>query len=121
VAAVNAGDLDAWASFIADDAVVMPPDELPISGIDTLRPLYETVFRTYDFDFIPRLDEVVVAGDLAVLRAFFEETVTPTGAGEPIELSGSWLVVLRRQADGSWKLWRNMWGAIPATASDAAS
>lgn len=118
VAAVNAGDLDAWASLIADDAVVMPPDELPISGIDTLRPLYETVFRTYSFDFNPRVDEVVVAGDLAVLRAFFEETFTPTGEGGPVEMSGSWLVVLRKQTDGSWKLWRNMWGAIPASAAN---
>ena len=36
-AAVNSGDLEAWAGFIADDAVVMPPDELPISGMDQLR------------------------------------------------------------------------------------
>lgn len=56
----------------------------------------------------------MVAGDLAVVRAFFEETFTTTGEGEPIEMSGSWLVVLRKQTDGSWRLWRNMRGAIPA-------
>lgn len=111
--AVNNGDLEAWASFIADDAVVMPPDELPISGMAELRPLYETVFATYAFDFKPRVEEVVVAADLAVLRAFFEETVTPKGEGEPLEFSGSWLVILRKQSDGSWRMWRNMWGTIP--------
>lgn len=118
-AAVNSGDLEAWAGFIADDAVVMPPDELPISGMDQLRPLYQTVFATYAFDFNARVDEVVVAGDLAVLRAFFEETVTPRGEGEPSRFSGSWLVVLRKRPDGSWKLWRNMWGAIAPPSTSA--
>ncbi|MGD8866816.1 MAG: DUF4440 domain-containing protein [Gemmatimonadales bacterium] len=118
VAAVNNGDLGAWASFIADDAVVMPPDEHPISGMGRLRPLYETVFRTYAFDFRPDVNEVVVAGDLAVVRAFFEETVTPKGEGEPLALSGSWLAVLKKQPDGTWKMWRNMWGAIPAAPTE---
>jgi uncharacterized protein (TIGR02246 family) len=118
-AAVNSGDLEAWASFIADDAVVMPPDELPISGMDQLRPLYHTVFATYAFDFNARVDEVVVAGDLAVLRAFFDETVTPKGEGEPSAFRGSWLVVLRKQPDGSWKMWRNMWGAMAPPSTNA--
>ena len=69
---------------------------------------------TYRFQFTARVDEIVVAGDLAVLRAFFEETLTLKAGGEPTELSGSWLMVLKKQADGSWKLWRNMWGVIPA-------
>jgi ketosteroid isomerase-like protein len=81
--------------------------------MDELRPTYEAVFATYTFQFSARVDEVVVAEDLAVLRAFYEETVTPKGEGEPSEFSGSWLIVLRKQSDGSWKLWRNMWGVIP--------
>jgi ketosteroid isomerase-like protein len=108
-AAVNAG-----VSLVADDAVVMPPDELPIAGIEEIRPRYEAVFETYAFQFTARVDEIVVAGDLAVLRAFFEETLTLKAGGEPTELSGSWLIVLKKQSDGSWKLWRNMWGVIPA-------
>jgi uncharacterized protein (TIGR02246 family) len=112
-AAINAGDLEGWMTFVADDAVVLPPDELPISGMDELRPRYEAVFSTYAFQFTPRLDEVVVAGDLAVLRAFYEETLTVKGEGETMEFSGLWLMILRKQSDGSWKLWRNMWSVIP--------
>jgi uncharacterized protein (TIGR02246 family) len=112
-AAVNSGDLEGWMALVADDAVVLPPDELPISGMDELRPLYEAVFGTYAFQFTPRLDEVVVAGDLAVLRAFYEETLTVRGEGETMEFSGLWLMILRKQSDDSWKLWRNMWSVIP--------
>lgn len=48
-AAINAGDLERWSTLVAADAVVLPPDELPIAGMDGLRPLYETVFGTYAF------------------------------------------------------------------------
>lgn len=114
LAAINAGDLEGWLGFVADDAVIMPPDEVPISGMEAIRPRYEVVYATWAFDFRARVDDIVVAGDLAVLRAFYDETVTPRGEGELISFSGSWLMVLRRQTDGSWKLWRNMWGVIPA-------
>jgi ketosteroid isomerase-like protein len=53
-----------------------------------------------------------VAGDLAMLRTLWEETVTPKGGGEPAELSGVWLIVLKKQTDGSWKAWREMWSVI---------
>lgn len=52
------------------------------------------------------------AGDLAVLRASYEETLTPKDEGEPMDLTGSWLIVLRKQSDGSWQLWRNMWSVV---------
>ncbi len=112
LAAVNRGDLEDWMTFVADDAVIMPPDELPIGGMAEIRPRYEAVFATFAFQFSARVDDIVVAGDLAVLRAFYEETVTPKGEGEASAFSGSWLMILRKQSDGSWKLWRNMWGVI---------
>jgi len=100
LAAINAGDVEGWLAFVADDAVIMPPDEAPISGMAAIRPRYEVVYGRWAFNFAARVDEIVVAGDLAFLRAFYDETVTPRGEGEPIDFSGSWLMVLRRQPDG---------------------
>jgi uncharacterized protein (TIGR02246 family) len=112
-AAINAGVLDQWTTFVADDAVILPPDEPPIIGMDAIRSRYAAVFNAYSFQFTGRLEEITVAGRLAVVRATIEETVTPTSGGEPTELRGAWLLVLRRQPDGSWKLWRNMWSVFP--------
>lgn len=115
-AAINAGDLAAWTSFVADDAVILPPDEPPIIGMTDIRPRYAAVFQAYSFQFTGRAAEITVAGQLAVVRASIEETLTPTSGGQPVELRGAWLMVLRKQPDGSWKLWRNMWSVFPPAA-----
>jgi len=112
--AINAGVLDQWASFVADDAVIMPPDEPPLIGIDAIRPPYAAVFNTYAFDFRGRIEDVTVASHLAVVRASIEETLSPTSGDAPMEYRGAWLMVLRQDADGSWKLWRNMWSVFPS-------
>jgi uncharacterized protein (TIGR02246 family) len=110
--AVNAGDVEGVLALYADDAVFSPPDA-PTLTVDELRALYEVMFGESTFDFRSEPIEVVVSGDLGVLRASYTETVTPTGEGEPYEQGGTWLVVLRKQPDGSWKLWRDMWSVVP--------
>jgi uncharacterized protein (TIGR02246 family) len=119
-AAINAGVLDQWASFVAEDAVILPPDEPPIIGMDEIRPRYAAVFDAYAFQFAGRAEEITVAGHLAVVRASIEETLTPKSGAEPIEVRGAWLLILRKQ-DGSWKLWRNMWSVFPPTTEMPAS
>jgi uncharacterized protein (TIGR02246 family) len=112
-AAINAGVLERWAEFIADDAVIMPPDEPPIIGIEAIRPQYAAVFNAYSFDFRGGIEEITLAPPLAVVRASIEETLTPKNGDEPMEYRGAWLMILRQQPDGSWKLWRNMWSVFP--------
>jgi uncharacterized protein (TIGR02246 family) len=107
--AVNAGDLDRWITFVADDAVIMPPGDPPLMGLEAIRPAYTAVFNAYQFDFRGRAEEITVDGHLAVVRASIDETLTPKGGGDPVDYRGAWLMVLRKQADGTWKLWRNMW------------
>ena len=111
-AAVNAGDPEGILAHFSDDAVSMPPD-MPSLSVGELRSLYEVMFGENTFQYTTQADEVVVAGDLAVIRAFYEETVTPRGEGVPFEQGGTWLIVLRKQSDGSWKLWRDMWTVVP--------
>lgn len=120
-AAINAGVLDRWASFVADDAVILPPDEPPIIGMDEIRPRYAAVFDAYAFQFHGRAEEITVAGRLAVVRASIDEKLTPNSGAEPIQLRGAWLLILRKQPDDSWKLWRNMWSVYPPTTEAPAS
>ena len=111
-AAFNAGDPEGILALFSDDAVSMPPDAPPVS-FGELRSLYELMFGENTVQVTTQADEVVVAGDLAVMRASYEDTITPRGEGEPTEMSGTWLIVLRKQPDGSWKVWRDMWSVVP--------
>jgi len=111
-AAINSGEYESFLSLLAADALLMPPDSPPLS-IDDLRSIYEAMFRENTLHMTSRVDEVVVSGDIAVVRASYEETVTPRGGGEPTSMSGPWLITLRKQSDGSWKGWHNMWTVVP--------
>jgi uncharacterized protein (TIGR02246 family) len=50
--------------------------------------------------------ELRVLGDWAYLRNFIEITVTPPG-GAPVRRSGYTLTILRKGADGRWRLTRD--------------
>jgi len=110
-AAVNAGSTEGILALYANDAVFSPPDAPPLD-VDQLRSSYDTLLTQNTFQFTTAPLDVVVSGDLAVLRASYEETVTPKGEGDSVHNTGSWLIVLRKQADGSWKLWRDMWSVM---------
>jgi uncharacterized protein (TIGR02246 family) len=111
-AAFSAGDYERALSLFSEDAVFMPPGSPPVS-IEEVRSIYQVMFRDNTMQMASQAAEVVVSGDLAVVRASYEETITPTGEGEPTFMSGPWLIVLRKQSDGSWKGWHNIWSVVP--------
>lgn len=43
------------------------------------------------------------SGDLAYDSGHYSQDVTPPG-GQPMKVSGHYVVVLKRQADGAWKI-----------------
>ena len=61
------------------------------------------------------IQELQVMGDWAYLRNHLTMTVIPPGGGEPIQRSGHTLTILRREADGKWRLARdaNLMTATP--------
>ncbi len=111
--ALNAGDLDATMALYAPDAMSMPPDGPAVSGADALRDWYAPAFTEYTMELTTTVDDVLVAADLAVLRASYDQQLVPKDGGPPTTQLGSWLIVLRAMEDGSWKLWRDMWSAVP--------
>ena len=52
-------------------------------------------------------DDVTIGGDLAVETGHYEMTFTPKGAKEMTE-KGKYITVWKRQADGSWKIFRDI-------------
>jgi len=112
-AAFSNGGYDRFLAFFTDDALFMPP-ERPPTGVDDLRVRYQALSQESTTQMTSQPLDVLVSGDLAVLRAFYDETVTPSGEGEPEARTGPWLIVLRRQPDGSWKGWHNIWTRMPA-------
>jgi uncharacterized protein (TIGR02246 family) len=104
--AVIAGDAAALAALYAPDAWVMDPDVPTTRGRDSIRAAFERSFRAATFSNmdIEQL-EMVPMGDYLLTIGTSIVTVRPRG-GQATEERNRWVAVTRRQADGTWKLWR---------------
>jgi uncharacterized protein (TIGR02246 family) len=62
--------------------------------------------RTRQFVYSLDIREIIVSGDLAIVRLVWKLNVTLPGAASAVESKEPGLDVFRRQPDGSWKIVR---------------
>jgi ketosteroid isomerase-like protein len=89
-----------------DEAGVQMPPGHPARGVDVLReavPAGMAGETVASFDIRP--EETVVAGDWAWSRGTYD--LKGEAKGEPYHVDGKFLTILERQADGSWKIYRD--------------
>ena len=111
IRAFHAGDTSAAVALVMDDAVDLPPNRPAVVGKEAIRSFVQSDFDRFTWDFTDEIVEIEVSGDLAVMWTNYSLTLTPKDGGEPVESSGKWLKVLKRQSDGSWKFSRNIWNS----------
>ena len=104
MAASKSGDTATVLDLMADDVVFMVPGQEPF-GKEQFRAASEST-RGVEMDGRAEVREIEVAGDWAWIRNFIEITMTPPG-GEPARRGGYTLSVLRKGADGRWRLFRD--------------
>jgi uncharacterized protein (TIGR02246 family) len=102
--ASKAGDTETVLDLMTDDVIFMVPGKEPF-GKEQFRAASESM-RGIAMDGRAEVREIEVAGDWAWIRNFIELTVTPPG-GEPVRRAGWTLTILRKGADGSWRLSRD--------------
>jgi uncharacterized protein (TIGR02246 family) len=112
VAALNAGDVDAWVACFTDDAVQMPPNFPANVGSDSIRGWSGGMLGAFQADFSLSPDEVEAAGEEWVFeRGTYTITLTPKAGGEAIEEVGKYITLYQRQRDGSWLMARDIWNS----------
>lgn len=108
VAALNAGDVAKMLTNYTDDAVLMLPNAPAMrghAGMDAgIKAMMETVTIS---DVKVTVEDVMLSGDIAVETGSNEMTLTPKG-GKPMVDKGKYVVIWKRQADGSWKIVRDV-------------
>jgi len=102
VAASNQGDADALAALYADDAVLLPPDHEPIQGREAIGAFWR---QGTDEGLKVTTLTVEVDGNLGYLVGRYN---LPATDEEPAD-SGKYVMCLKRQRDGSWKLTADIW------------
>jgi len=107
MAASQAGDITTVLHLMADDVVFMVPGRPPY-GKDAFRTASQSMqgMQGMQFEGGARIEELKVLGNWAYVRNYIDLTVTPPGAA-PVKRSGYTLTVLRKEADGQWRVARD--------------
>jgi uncharacterized protein (TIGR02246 family) len=103
------GDWDAWATLLTEDAVQMPPNHSAIEGRTAIKAWAETFPTITDVAFTPI--ETNGRDGLAYIRGTYSITIMAEGMPEPVTDSGSYVQILRKQPDGSWRVAIGIWNS----------
>lgn len=112
MAAAARDDAAAVGAMYTDDAVFVSSESPPAMGKAAVQQAFADAFPISTIDNITS-KEVVVSGDVAYDYGEYQQTVTPPN-GQPRVIRGHYLVALRRQPDGTWKLSKHVSTTPPA-------
>ena len=104
--AAERDDAGAVAALYTDDAIFVGTETPEVRGRAAIQ---ETFGQQFPMSTVSRIEsrDLTVSGDMAYDYGEFTQQVTPPNApGQTI--NGHYLVVLRRQSDGSWKIVRHV-------------
>lgn len=104
-AAFDDGDLERWLALWTDDAIQMPPGAPRRVGRAAIRKAIQPQFDRCSIEEIAiQAEEICALGEWAFAHGVFAFESTPKEGGETRRYAGSFLEVLRRQIDGTWKI-----------------
>jgi uncharacterized protein (TIGR02246 family) len=104
MAASKAGDVAAVLALMTDDVIFMTPGQAPFGKKEYAA--NSERMRDVKMDGDADIQEIEVVGDRAYLRNHLTVTLTQQGQA-PRRMSGYTLGVLRKEADGHWRLARD--------------
>jgi ketosteroid isomerase-like protein len=92
------------------DATLLPPSE-PVARGEAVKKYNANMAKAFSGPFELTTEAVEGRGDLAYSVGTYRATLTPRKAGaKPLPTEeGKFLEVLKKQADGSWKIVYDMW------------
>jgi uncharacterized protein (TIGR02246 family) len=109
VSAWLAADAEQITNVYADDAIVLYPNQPAIRGRAAILSYFKNFFQEFRQDNFELLsDEVEIIGSIAYDRGKYKWKGTLVKGGNTIDDHGKYLVILQQQADGSWKVLRDM-------------
>ncbi len=104
MACSKAGDLSALLDLMTDDVIFLTPGGKPF-GKEAFAAASKNM-KNVAIEGRSDIQELCIFGDWAYMRSYIEMTATPLG-GAPLRRSGYALTILRKEADGQWRLARD--------------
>jgi uncharacterized protein (TIGR02246 family) len=110
--AFEAGDADGLAALYTPDAIVLPPDHEMVKGRRAIGDFWKATQQSGVRSAVLTTVDVGTSGNVAYEVGTVLMTVQPKGKAATTP-SAKYVVVWKRQADGSWRLHRDIWNSLP--------
>lgn len=108
-AARMAGDAEVWLSLWDENGIQMPPG-IPARGTDKLKVGVPKAFAAVPVTAMEITPiDIEVAGDWAFSRGVYSATQVVNGSD--VDIDGKFMTILKRQDDGSWKIYRDIFNS----------
>ncbi len=104
-----AGDLEAHMATLAEDCIVMGPNEPAQMGHEAVAASQAAAMEMFDIEAEYTSSEIVVLGDWAIETYTGTGTFTPKDGSEGMTDTFKGIHVYKRQADGTWKIAQDIW------------
>lgn len=109
--ALKRGDTASFGADYADDAIMIMAGAPPVRGKAEIKKAMvemSNAIKLTDAKFTT--SQLDIAGDYAIETGTYELTGTPTGAKAASTTKGNYVTVWKKQADGSYKIYRDAGG-----------
>jgi ketosteroid isomerase-like protein len=93
----------------SEDAILFPPNAKSIMGREAIIVFYQNYPPMSDFN--QEIEEMEVFGDYTYLRLNWSMPVSQTGLNPSYIDTGIIFCIMRKQNDGNWKIWREIWNS----------
>ena len=114
----NENDVEGYMALMDEGAMVLLSNGPTVKGIEEIRSLYSNSFSQNSFDVTTTTEEIHVGGDIAFSRDTWIGSANPKDGGEPIVFDNKTIFIYKKQTDGSWKIWRNIYNSNTPPASE---
>lgn len=114
MAADNRGDVDAVLECYAEDAALLPPGGASVQGVESIRPRYEALFASSRLEVRMDVESIEVKGALGFSRGVTRGRALPKDGSPSRPINDRYLMVLRQDPTGAWKIVALMWGPVLA-------
>jgi uncharacterized protein (TIGR02246 family) len=106
--AINTNDAAGIMAHYSKDIIVSYPGTPDTTYDEFDRSYRQMLTPSTTTSTVPTIDEILVSGDLAVVRMMWNTTIADKATGRSTSRQAKDLQVWRRE-NGSWKFFRGMW------------